>query len=104
MTSAPAAETTDGKVRRNVTINVRATEYVRDIIDQAASIMGKSRSEFMLECARSRAEDVLLDQKLFALDDARYEEFVRILEGPAPAGGDLKSLLAGKAPWETQPR
>ncbi len=104
MTSAPAGKTTGDKVRRNVTINVRATEYVRDIIDQAASIMGKSRSEFMLECARSRAEDVLLDQKLFALDDARYEEFVRILEGPAPAGGDLKSLLAGKAPWETQPR
>lgn len=100
MTSAPAGETAEDKVRRDVTINVRATAYVRDMIDQAASIMGKSRSEFMLECARSRAEDILLDQKLFALDDARYDEFIRILEEPAPAGGDLKSLLTSKAPWE----
>ena len=100
MTSAPAGETTEDKVRRSVTINVRATAYVRDMIDQAASILGKSRSEFMLECARSRAEDVLLDQKLFALDDARYDEFIRILEEPAPAGDNLKSLLTRKAPWE----
>lgn len=101
MTNAPAGETATDKVRRDVTINVRATAYVRDMIDQAASILGKSRSEFMLECARSRAEDILLDQRLFALDDARYEEFIRILEEPAPAGDSLKSLLTRKAPWET---
>lgn len=92
------------KEKRNVTINVRASAYVRDLIDFAASVTGKNRSEFMLESARAKAEDVLLDQRLFALDDKQYQRFVEILDEPAPPTDRLCELLARKAPWETLPK
>lgn len=87
--------------RRNVTINVRASEQVRDLIDRAASIMGKTRSDFMLETARERARDVLLDQTVFALDEKNHAEFQRILDAPAPANDRLRKLLRDPSPWET---
>nr|WP_295614130.1 DUF1778 domain-containing protein [Chamaesiphon sp. GL140_3_metabinner_50] len=34
---------------RDVTINIRAKKNQRDLIDRAAELQGKSRSEFMLE-------------------------------------------------------
>src|SRR5262245_59382234 len=86
--------------RRDTTINVRATVQVRELIDQAAAVIGKTRSEFMLESARTLAEDVLLDQKLFVLNDQRYTEFLRLLDEPAKPSAKLRELLAHKAPWD----
>jgi uncharacterized protein (DUF1778 family) len=86
--------------RRSVTINLRASARLRDLIDRAAAALGQNRSEFMLDSVRRRAEDILLDQHLFLLDDARYEAFVRTLDhAPKPARA-LRNLLATKAPWE----
>ena len=101
MNTAALAGRANYKERRNVTINVRASAYVRDLIDFAASVTGKSRSEFMLESARSRAEDVLLDQKLFALNEKQYMIFLDILDRPVPPTDKLRELLAREAPWET---
>lgn len=101
MTSAIKAAQTDETELKNVTINIRVSAYLRDLIDQAASVMGTSRSDFMLESARVRAEDVLLDQKLFALDSEPFDAFVEALDNPAPPSKKLRQLLARKAPWET---
>jgi uncharacterized protein (DUF1778 family) len=48
-----------------VTINIRAKKNQRDLIDRAAELQGKSRSEFMLESAQKIAQDVLLDPTIF---------------------------------------
>ena len=98
--SVATAARRDGRERRSVTINVRVSAHVRDLIDRAASLIGKTRSDFILETARGRAEDVLLDQTLFALDPQRYEEFMKLLDDPAPATERLRSLLSKKVPWE----
>uniref|UniRef100_UPI0037BE3A16 DUF1778 domain-containing protein n=1 Tax=Chamaesiphon sp. OTE_75_metabat_556 TaxID=2964692 RepID=UPI0037BE3A16 len=42
---------------RDVTINIRAKKNQRDLIDRAAELQGKSRSEFMLESAQKTAQD-----------------------------------------------
>jgi uncharacterized protein (DUF1778 family) len=89
-----------GKGRRDTVINVRVPRLLRDLIDQAAGVSGKTRSEFILESARAHAVDVLLDQRLFALDPDRYDAFMGMLDAaPAPTG-KLKRLMARKAPWE----
>ena len=44
----------------HVTINLKALPEQRDLIDQAASVLGKSRSEFMREAACDRAQAVML--------------------------------------------
>jgi len=47
---------------RDAAINLRALPEQRDLIDQAASLLGKNRSDFMLEVACERAQAILLDQ------------------------------------------
>jgi uncharacterized protein (DUF1778 family) len=86
---------------RDTVINVRVSQPLRDLIDQAAGVAGKSRSEFILESARAHATDVLLDQRLFALDAKRYDAFVKALEVPPAPNDKLRQLMASKAPWET---
>ena len=88
------------KTRRDVTINLRAPEPVRALIDTAAGLVGKTRSEFMLESARRCAEDVLLDQRLIAADPARYAAFLKLLDDPPPPAAALKRLMSGRPPWE----
>lgn len=85
---------------RSVTINIRAPRQTRDLIDRAAEIKGKNRSEFMLESARQAAQDVLLDQRHFLLDDEQHRRFLEALEAPVKPNAALKALLSKRAPWE----
>ena len=86
--------------QRGVTINLRATEHMRALIDRAAELVGTTRTDFVLDSARSRAEDVLLDQRLFMLDEKRYAAFISVLDEPAAPTERLRELLGGKSPWE----
>jgi uncharacterized protein (DUF1778 family) len=83
---------------RNALINIRALPVQRTLIDKAAEVLKKSRSEFMLEVACREAENVLLDRRLFFLDDDQFEEVEKILQAPVP--DPVRCLLATKAPWE----
>ena len=84
---------------RDAAINLRAKPEQRDLIDQAASMLGKNRSDFMLEAACDRAQSVLLDQAYFRLDERRFKDFVRLLDAPPAANAGLERLMAVKAPW-----
>ena len=84
---------------RGVTLNIRAEQRHRDLIDRAADAVGKSRSEFMLETACKEAEAVLLDRRYFTLDDEQFQAFLGRLDAPNPSEG-LVELLKTKAPWE----
>lgn len=86
--------------RRDSVINVRVPRLLKSLIDQAADAVGKSRSEFILESARTHAIDVLLDQRFFALDADRYKAFMQMLDAPPASNKKLKALMASKAPWE----
>ncbi len=86
-------------VAREVTINLRARTAQRDLIDRAAESQGKNRTDFMLEAACEKAEQVLLDKTFFALDQARYKRFMELLEAPVDSKG-LAELLGSRAPWE----
>jgi uncharacterized protein (DUF1778 family) len=91
--------TTD-RAARGVTINLRADTATRTLIDRAAEQVGKNRSEFMLEAARREATSVLLDQRLFLLDDRAYAQFLAALDQPPTENRRLRRLLTTRAPWE----
>jgi uncharacterized protein (DUF1778 family) len=97
---AAGAKRAAARSRRDTVINVRVSRMLRELIDQAAHAVGKSRSEFILESARTRAIDVLLDQRLFSLDKDRYSVFVAALEAPPAPNEKLRKLMASKAPWD----
>lgn len=84
--------------RSDAAINLRVSRAVRDEIDGAASLLGKTRTEFIVESARRQAADVLLDRRLFALSSAQMAAFLKVLDAPAPPR--LKKLMASKSPWE----
>jgi uncharacterized protein (DUF1778 family) len=81
-------------------INLRIETDTRQLIDDAAAILGKTRTEFMIETARRQAIDVLLDQRLFALDSKRYDAFVHALDNPPAPGPKLRSLLRRAPAWQ----
>lgn len=80
-------------------INLRIEANTRQLIDDAAAILGKTRTEFMIESARRQAIDVLLDQRLFVLDPDRYDAFVHALDNPPAPGPKLRSLLRRVPAW-----
>ena len=81
-------------------INLRIETQTRQLIDDAAAILGKTRTEFMIESARREAIDVLLDQRLFVLDPERYDAFMLALDNPPAPGPKLRSLLRRVPAWE----
>jgi uncharacterized protein (DUF1778 family) len=99
--AAAAAMQDASHTRRDTVINVRVSRVLRELIDRAADAVGKTRSEFVLESARTHAIDVLLDQRLFTLDPDRYASFMEALEAPPAPNDKLRELMSSKAPWET---
>lgn len=81
-------------------INLRIEANTRQLIDDAAAILGKTRTEFMIESARRQAIDVLLDQRLFVLDSERFDSFMHLLDNPPAPGPKLRSLLRRVPAWQ----
>jgi uncharacterized protein (DUF1778 family) len=85
---------------RDVTINIRVQPNQRDLIDRAAQLQGKSRSEFMLESAYQKAQDVILDRCCFGLDELNFKHFLALLDAPPTLNLKLNALLKTKSPWD----
>ena len=89
MTSAP-----------NKIINFRASSAKQTLIDQAAKVAGKSRTDFILDASCEKAREVLADQTHFALDRQATKRFNQLVDAPLPDAEALRMLLATPAPWE----
>lgn len=81
-------------------INMRVEPGQRALLTKAAAMLNKDRSAFILDVACREAENVLLNQRLFQLDDDAFAAFTAGLEASAPANEKLKSLLTSPSPWE----
>jgi uncharacterized protein (DUF1778 family) len=93
---------TGAKSRRNrdETINLRASQRQKALIDRAADALGRNRSDFMLESACREAEAVLLDRRYFALSGEEFKRFTSMLDKPPGSNAKLRRLLKMKAVWE----
>ena len=87
------------KGRRN-TLNLRIKPELRGLIDRAAELAGKNRTEFVLNAARNAAEDALMDRTVFALNPKAYAEFLARLDAPPKPNARLRRSLGTIAPWE----
>jgi uncharacterized protein (DUF1778 family) len=81
-------------------INMRVEPSQHALLTKAAEILNKDRSTFILDIACREAENVLLDQRLFQLDNETFLAFSSMIEEPVPDNAKLKSLLASTPPWE----
>ena len=87
---------------REAPINIRAKTSQRDLIDISANLVSKSRTDFMLEVACREAQDILLDHRLFLLDDNQFNAFVEELDAPMTPERQARidNLMSRKSPWE----
>jgi uncharacterized protein (DUF1778 family) len=85
---------------RAAPINIRARTTQRNLIDKAAAMLNKNRSDFMLEAACREAENVLLDQRLLLVGDKAWQAFEALIDAPVKNNPALRKLLHDKAPWE----
>ncbi|NIG46395.1 DUF1778 domain-containing protein [Enterobacter sp. Acro-832] len=87
-------------MKSDVQLNLRAKESQRALIDAAAEILHKSRTDFILEMACQAAENVILDRRVFNFNDEQYAEFIDMLDAPVEDDASIKKLLARKPQWD----
>jgi uncharacterized protein (DUF1778 family) len=64
------------KCTAEVNIHLRARAQDRDLIDQAAELVGANRSQFMLASAVKEAKNVLLDQTTLYADAQVFQKIM----------------------------
>jgi uncharacterized protein (DUF1778 family) len=91
---------TKARMARRETLNFRVKAEDRNLIDRAARLLGKSRTDFMLESARRAAQDALLDQVLFKVSPKIHAEFVARLDASPAPNKRLRRMMTAPAPWD----
>src|ERR1700733_12689378 len=66
-----------------VNIHLRARAQDKDLIDQAAELVGSNRSQFMLASALKEAKNVLLDQTTIHVDAKTFQKIMDWMDAPA---------------------
>lgn len=71
-----------------------------DLIDRAARIRGRSRTEFVRDAAVRAAEDVLVERTIIQMSAQGFSAFAKAIAGSGHAVNALVKVLKRKAPWE----
>lgn len=90
---------TSARPRRN-TLNIRIHPDTRGLIDRAAALAGKTRTDFVLDAARRAAVDTVTERALFAVDAATYAKFVAALDAAPRPNARLIRTMQTPAPWD----
>jgi len=85
---------------RSTNINIRVAPKQRDLIDHAASLSSKTRTEFILNAVTRAAEEAILDQTLFQMSPAQLEDFQKALDRPPLPNNRLAELLTRTPRWD----
>ena len=86
--------------RKDEVIQIRATAEAKAILNRAAALRGQKLSEFMLESARRQAEETILDQQMFILDDDAHARLLALLDSPPKPSREVRARFKRKPPWE----
>lgn len=93
---------TSTQTARSARFGIRATPVQETILRQAAEASHKTLTDFILDSACSAAEQTLMDQRLFMVSEAQYQNLLELLDQPAGDNEGLERLFAKPAPWDMQ--
>ncbi len=82
------------------TLNIRIRPEDRNLIDRAAKARGKNRTEFVLDAARSAAEEALLDRSVISASPEAYAAFLSRLDMSPQPNERLRRTMQSPAPWD----
>ena len=81
------------RTRRASRLSLRATARQKRLFETAASRRGVTVTEFVLQSAENRAEEILADERHFALSPEDWKSFARALDRAARPKPRLGRLL-----------
>lgn len=85
-------------------LSMRFPEADIAIIDRAARLYRRSRTDFVREAAVRAAEEALMESTLIRMSPTGFNAFMKTLSGPATPVRELIELLERPAPWENGDR
>jgi uncharacterized protein (DUF1778 family) len=89
--------------RKASTMQIRIAPGDKAMIERAAGLSGLSLSEFVIDSSRRRAEDTILDRRVFMLDAAAFDAVAAQIRNPPRLSKDAKARLARKPVWAMLP-
>lgn len=84
---------------RTERVDLRMAPAMKRTLQMAASVSGKTVSEFLLDSSLTAAYETLADRRVFRLDDAQWDAFEKALDAPPAENPGLGKLLAHKPLW-----
>ncbi|MEQ1450464.1 DUF1778 domain-containing protein [Acinetobacter lwoffii] len=75
-------------------INVRSTVDAKNVIEQAANLLGLSVSSFMIQSSFERAKELLKSNHELKVNNADCDMLMNLLENPRPANDEMKNLMS----------
>ena len=87
--------------RKDHPLSMRLPEADISMIDRAASLRGRSRTDFVRDAAVRAAEDVLMENALTRMSPDGFEAFMSALAAPPVVVPEMVALAHRTAPWET---
>lgn len=87
-------------VRKDHPLSMRLPASDIAIIDRAANLRGRSRTDFVREAAVRAAEEAIIDSAVIRMSSAGFKAFADAISGPAKPVAKMVAMLKRKAPWE----
>jgi uncharacterized protein (DUF1778 family) len=81
------------RIIRSEKLVLRLTPDAKFTLQKSAAVSNRSVSEFVLESALARADEVLADRRNFCLNASQWKEFMEALDAPPRPLPSLKPLL-----------
>lgn len=86
--------------RKEYPISMRLPEADVAMIDRAAGLRGRSRTDFVREAAVRAAEEVVMEQGLIRMSPDGFSQFMDVLARPSAPVPEMVKDLKRPAPWE----
>jgi uncharacterized protein (DUF1778 family) len=86
--------------RKDHPLSMRLPDADLAIIDRAAQLRGRSRTEFMRDAAVRAAEDAIIENTLIRVSAEGFEAFVAALNAPGQPVPAMVEVLKRAAPWD----
>ncbi|MDB5513257.1 MAG: hypothetical protein JWQ17_15 [Tardiphaga sp.] len=88
--------------RKEHPLSMRLPEADIALIDRAATLRGRSRTDFVRDAAVRAAEDVLMETVPVRMSPAGFKAFMAALSGPATVVPEIVEIFKRPAPWEAR--
>ena len=86
--------------RKDHPLSMRMPDSDIALIDRAAGLRGRSRTDFVRDAAVRAAEEVLMESGLVRMSEEGFAAFMAVLSAPATAVAPMVEILQRPAPWE----